>query len=184
MKKVEECEQFNNHGPADHIAGQVGITHRSHPANASTRFAYFDDSERLLVVAGEQEGAGVDLALAYGLTLCGDRRLVLAIPETHALATLQRAPWLTEDTRPVVHLHNGTDSHPHQLGNEEETIDRLRQWVQHGLKSGDTLDGELRKAATPAHLSDIGTRAVFDLVEWATHESRPCATRRRACHPT
>ena len=86
-------------GRRDHDRGPVDPT-----LAKSTRFAYFEDSarERLVIVAGDQEKGDVELAFAYGLGYREGRRLVLVLPRSHSFATLQRAPWFTDDARPEI----------------------------------------------------------------------------------
>jgi hypothetical protein len=135
-------------------------------------FAYFCDDQRLLIVAGPQEGSHVDLAFAQGLELCGSRRLVLILPEDHAFATLQRAPWFKADARPDVYLHDGVTTHACELPTQDETVRRL------AAKHEGSPQAELRKAATPAHLG-VRSSTVYDLVEWVTKEPLLDASYRR-----
>ena len=98
-----------NRTEAPRIAAAIGLPTPSR-SGRSDRFAYFEDDDRFLVVAGAQEGADVDLALVYGMTWTGDRRLVLALPREGCTATLQRLPWLLgargykpEDVQRIMH---------------------------------------------------------------------------------
>jgi hypothetical protein len=94
---------FNLGEAAKGLASQVGVT-EPWIGNGSDRFAYFADERRFVIVAGPQEGSYVDLAFAQGLEQRGSRRLVLILPEDHAFATLQRAPWFKAEARPDVYL--------------------------------------------------------------------------------
>src|SRR5438105_3344304 len=108
------------------IAEQLGFTQLV-GKTYSKRFAYFADDDRLLIVAGEQEGPDVELALAYGLTYRGDHRLVLALPATHANATLQRSAWFKAEAQPEVRLHDGTAVvGPAVARSQTETLQQLQ----------------------------------------------------------
>src|SRR4051812_36464530 len=86
---------------ADGLAKAVGIeVHRSN--KATEKFAYYQDAERFVVVAGAQEKHEVAHAFARGLGLRGHRRLVLVLPDGHSFATMQRAPWFKTDARPEI----------------------------------------------------------------------------------
>lgn len=159
---LQQDRQSFNTITAPELAKTVGVKVPSR-GNRSTRFAYFADEKRLAVIAGAQEGSEVDLAFALGLTYRGDRRLVLVLPEQHAFATLQRAPWFTAEARPEVWIHDGGVATRHTLSTKDDTIAALTL----RLKSGQTLEEELRAAATPTHLG-AKSSAVFELVEWAT----------------
>jgi hypothetical protein len=125
-------------------------------------------------VAGPQEGSHVSLAFAQGLEQRGSRRLALILPEDHAFATLQRAPWFKPDARPKVYLHNGVTTHARELPTQDETVKRLAD-----AKHDGSPEVELRKAATPAHLG-AHSNAVYDLVEWATKQPLLDASHRRS----
>jgi hypothetical protein len=149
-------------GVAPTLAAAVGVSRRW-DGQGSTRFAYFADESRFVVAAGEQEDEDSDLALAYGLTYRANRKLVLVLPEERAFSTLQRVPWLCDDARPDVWLHDGSRARPITPPTKSETVRALST----RLVPGGTLEDELTRAATPFYL---GQRAadVFDLVEWAT----------------
>ncbi len=151
----------------------TGISTRS-TAKGSARFAHFADDERLVIVAGAQEGAHCDRALARGLTERHDRKLVLVLPRAHAFATMQRAPWFVEAARPEIWLHEEGTA---MLATSRTTADTIKA-LDTSRKDGDHADDELRAATTPMHLGD-GSRGVFDLVEWATkHEALDAGHRR------
>jgi hypothetical protein len=166
----EDRKKFNAQ-TAPRLAKRVGFSKRW-TGHGSERFAYFFDDERLAVVAGPQEGSQVDLAFARGLEQRGSRRLVLILPEDHAFATLQRAPWFRADARPEVYLHDGVTTHGCDLPTRDETVRRL------AAKHEGSPEVELRKATTPAYLGACSD-AVYDLVEWATKEPLLDAGHRR-----
>jgi hypothetical protein len=158
---------------AERIAAAMGIPDRS-PDGRSDRFAYFADAGRFLVVAGEQEGDDVQLALAYGMAWAGERRLVLALPRGHAAATRQRLPWFDNGRRPELWLHSG--------GLVERAPALERASAVRALT--DRLDGrspqdEFTVAATALHLKPGGA-AVDVLVEWATRDVRLDAAHRQS----
>ena len=158
---------------AARVAAAVGIPEPSSDGR-SERFAYFADGDRFLVVAGEQEGDAVQLALAYGMAWAGERRLVLALPHEHATATRQRLPWFSDRRRPDLWLHSG------------ERVERApaieRAAAIRALT--DRLDGrspqqEFTAASTAMYLGS-GGGAVDVLVEWATREVRLDAAHRQS----
>lgn len=167
----QDRELFNLGGPATGLASQVGVT-EPWSGNGSERFAYFADERRFVIVVGPQEGSYVDLAFAQGLEHRGSRRLLLILPEDHAFATLQRAPWFKAEARPDVYLHDGVTAQRCDLPTQDDTVKRL------AAKHGGSPEVELRKAATPAHLG-ARSNAVYDLVEWATKEPLLDASHRR-----
>jgi hypothetical protein len=159
-----------NAGPAARIAAAVGVPHKS-PDGQSERFAYFADAERFLVVADEQEGDAVQLALAYGMAWAGARRLVLALPHGQATATRQRLPWLGDGQRPELWLHDGERAPAlDRVGAVEALTDRL---------DGRSTEEEFTAAATGLHLG-AGGGAVDVLVEWATRDGRLDAAHRQS----
>jgi hypothetical protein len=170
MSLQQDRRRFNTQ-TAPALAGRVGVAGLWN-GHGSERFAYFSDDQRLVIVAGPQEGSHVDLAFAQGLEHRGSRRLVLILPEDHAFATLQRAPWFKADARPDVYLHNGVTIHARELPTQDETVERL------AAKHEGSPQAELRKAATPAHLG-VRSSTVYDLVEWATKEPLLDAGHRR-----
>jgi hypothetical protein len=160
MSIEDDRKQFNS-AAAPKIAAQIGIA-KSWDEPGSSRFAYFVDDNRFLVVAGPQEQNYTDLAFALGLSYRGDRQLVLALPRDHAFATLQRAPWFTGTARPEIHLHDGVTAKAERLPRQSDTVDRAA-----AIKPGVQPRDELRQAATPKHLG-AASSAVYELVEWAT----------------
>jgi hypothetical protein len=93
--------------------------------------------------------------------------LVLVLPEGRAFPTLQRAPWLANGARPVVHLHDGSTITTSEvpLPSPDETK------VRAAHVTAKTPAAELRDAAMPMYLKDLDDD-VIDLVEWATTDSR------------
>ena len=89
--------------------------------------------------------------------------MLLVLPEEHAFATLQRAPWFKPDSQPEDWLHDGSTPRLQPLPTQADTTRELSKRLQ----GTQTLKGELRAASTPAHLGGR-TGCVFDLVEWAT----------------
>ena len=172
MTVQQDRERFNSI-TAPQLAAVVGVTAPS-GGNRSTRFAYFADDTRFVVIAGAQEESEVDLAFALGLTYREDRRLVLVLPEQHAFATLQRAPWFKPDARPEVWLHDGAVARRRDLPSQDDTVAQFTA----RLKPGQTLEDELREAATPTHLG-VKSAAVHQLVEWATTHPLLDASHRR-----
>jgi hypothetical protein len=170
MSLQEDRTRFNTQ-TAPVLAERVGVPGPWN-GHGSERFAYFSDDQRLVIVAGPQEGSHVDLAFAHGLAHRGRRRLVLILPEDHAFATLQRAPWFKADARPDVYLHDGVNTRACELPTQDETVKRL------AAKHKGSPQDELRKAAMPAHLG-VRSSTVYDLVEWATNEPRLDASHRR-----
>ncbi|MGY1680633.1 PGN_0703 family putative restriction endonuclease [Geodermatophilus sp. SYSU D01176] len=154
-----------NREVAPTIAAAMGIPERSSDGR-SDRFAYFADETRFLVVAGPQEGDAAQLALAYGMTWAGDRRLVLALPHGHCTATAQRIPWFTDARRPELWLHDGATVRPAPV------LDRTAAVAALGarLEDGDVRT-DFAAASTALHL---GARAgaVGLLVDWATRDPR------------
>jgi hypothetical protein len=86
-------------GLAQQLPGQLKAEH-----HRSKVFSYFGDSNRLVLIAGAQS-EHVDWALVYGLAERESRRLVLVLPHDAAFATMQRVPWLTEESRPEIWLY-------------------------------------------------------------------------------
>jgi len=150
---------------ARHLASQIGLTN-DWDGHGSRAFHYFADGQRFLVVSGVADSKVVQLALAYGLTYRGDRRLVLALPAGYSEATMQRAPWLRDDVRPEIWLHDGATAEQVALRDRGETTghDDL-PWHKQGPAA------ELAAAATPKHLGERAA-GVVELVEWATTDPR------------
>lgn len=144
------------------LASQLGVSSRAAVPRASSRFSYFSDETRFLVIAGPQEASEVGLALAHGMSLRGDRQLVLVLPRGHTLASLQRAPWFVKSTRPEIWEHNGARARSAPLGSRQDTIDRLGE-----PRRGKSPEAELRKAATGLHLGARSAQ-VAHLADWAT----------------
>lgn len=91
-----ERERFRTDS-AVHLAEKAGLPSApwTSERRVSGHFAYFSDSQTLVVAAGPQEtDRDVDLALAYGLSYSCDRDLVLVLPAGRAAATLHRVAWL------------------------------------------------------------------------------------------
>ncbi|MGH2688702.1 MAG: hypothetical protein ACRDKW_07835 [Actinomycetota bacterium] len=161
MTRSQKQEYFNTI-TAPKLAGMVGVAEPWRAARLSRRFAYFADQDRLVVVAGEQEASDVDLALAYGLTWRAGRHLVLVLPEELAFATLQRAPWLRDDARPTIWLHDGKEAWNVRGATALETTQGLKERL--GER---TPVEEFSEANMPLHLNSRAA-SVFGLVEWAT----------------
>jgi hypothetical protein len=161
---VDQVRKEFNETTAPTIAAEIGLT-KPWGETGSSRFAYFADDDRLLIIAGRQEQNHSDLAFALGLSYRGDRQLLLALPEDHAFATLQRAPWFTSNAQPKIWLHDGTTAETVPLPTQDETVARAAE-----VKPGVPPHAELRNAATPKHLG-VASRAVYELVEWATTHS-------------
>ena len=162
MTKADERARFNTEiAPA--LAAQLGTTEAA-AFKGSSRFAYFEDADRLVIVAGAQEGTDIQLALALGLTYRGDKKLALVLPRGHTCATQQRAPWLRVDAQPELHVHDGIAGsvEPLAMLSQPETIEALAV-PRKGVGPAD----ELRKASIPLHL-DTRSANVDELVEWAT----------------
>ena len=165
--KVQARDHFNGEVAPD-LAHQVKASERTEKKGWSKRFAYFFDTDgRFVVVAGDQEAEEVDLALAYGLTYRADQRLVLVLPAGRAFPTLQRAPWLAEGARPVVHLHDGSTITAREVA--LPTPDETK--VQAANVTAKTPAVELRDASMPMYLKNLDDDLV-DLVEWATKDPR------------
>lgn len=162
MKPLAGARAEFNEQIAPRLAAQVGVPH-PWDGSGSRRFAYFSDKSRFAVVAGPQEGANVDLALVYGLEYRSGRRLELVLPSGYAFPTRQRSAWLTDEARPFLHEHDGNVVQECRVPTRVQTIDELSA----RLKPGQTLQEELRVAATPVHLGERDAD-VFELVEWAT----------------
>lgn len=154
-----------NGGAAVGIAKSLGFEAPWKPkgVKVSSLFAYFADGERLLIVAGEATRSDAGLALAYGLTWRGGRKLVLALPANRAFATTQRAAWLNDAARPVIFLHDGAQVLDQATIDPVTAVNALRALIPHG----DTPEVELRKSFTPLHLGE-GTGSVGRLTEWAS----------------
>ncbi|HEY3924654.1 MAG TPA: hypothetical protein VGL75_08830 [Acidothermaceae bacterium] len=172
MSIESERAKFNS-AEAPSIAASIGVT-APWKQSGSSRFTYFADHTRFLIVAGPQEGSEVELALAFGLHYRENRRLVLALPHDHRFATSQRAAWLTATAQPELWIHGDGPVRRVDLPTREETLGEFRK----RLKDGQSLTEELHDAATPAHLG-IRSTAVYELVEWATAHPALDASHRR-----
>jgi hypothetical protein len=141
----------------------------------SSRFAYFAADDKFIVVAGSQEETHTDLALSYGLSYRQPgQHLVLVLPQDGAFPTLQRAPWLHDEARPQIWVHDGLTAQPVELPTRAGTVAQLTA----RLPAGTTVAQELRTASAPAHLG-ARDQQVDALVEWATkHPSLDAGHRR------
>lgn len=147
---------------------QLGIGRRWAPRPASSkRFACFESANHVALVASEREGKGVDLALAYGLSDRGDKRLVLVLPSGWEHPTLQRAAWLRPREQPEVFAH-----HDGQVLNREiPTRDGARQKVEQDAPQVESPADDLRMASTPVHYGSR-TELVDALVQELTEDRR------------
>lgn len=156
-----ERKRFHEQDAAT-LAQAVGITTpQENPA--TEKFAYFADAERFVVVAGAQERAGVQSALARGLGLRGTRRLVLVLPDRHYFATMQRIAWLKAAAQPEIWTYGKGPPAKQPLKTREQTLAAFTE----RLKPGQTLSSELATATTAKHLGHQSA-AVRELVEWVT----------------
>jgi hypothetical protein len=153
-----------NRSVAPEVARQLGFP--TQPVDGSSaRFACFQDDDRLLVVAGLQEARKIDLALSYGLTDRGSRRLTLALPTGHSFATHQRAAWLTDEARPMLVEHLDGVVRPLEAPSRDRSVAAVRR------RAGDDPEKEYAASASPlclssgadlvASMSDVA--AAFDL---------------------
>ena len=154
-------EKFNCHD-APRLAEQVGVVKPWIQPGVSSRFAYFANDDRFVVVAGAQEGDKVAAAFAYGLTYRSGRKLLLVLPEHHALATSQRAPWFSPDARPEIWQHSRTIATRMEAVKQEATIQAFEE-----PRKGRAPHTELAAASTGLHLGSRSS-AVSELVDWAT----------------
>ncbi len=157
---AEDARRRFNGDQAPALAAQAGVPERWN-GRGSARFAYFADDQHFAIVAGQQEGAHVDRALAYGLTYRGDHRLVLVLPRDAAFPTLQRSAWLVSRARPRIYLHDGQRIEAVPVPSEQYTVSEVLKRLQ-----GKTPAEELAAATTPAHLGRR-SKNVAELVEWA-----------------
>ncbi len=151
---------------ADELARAVGMDVKR-TNKATEKFAYYQDAERLVVIAGAQEKHEVAQAFARGLGLRGDRRLVLVLPEGHSFATMQRAPWFKTYARPEIWTYGKTAPMRQKLKTPKQTCEALLE----RLKPNQTLDDELVASTTAKHLGRHST-SVWELVEWVTSHAR------------
>lgn len=139
----------------------------------STRFSYFEDDERFVLVVPPTDKAP-DWALVYGLAERRDKRLVLVLPIEGAFASVQRAPWMYEDARPEIWLYDRLDIHKSRARTTDQTIEAMTKWAT--KKGGVTA--ELEAASRPLHLGDRKA-AVQHLAEWATRHAQLDAAHRQ-----
>ena len=151
---------------ADELARAVGMDVKR-TNKATEKFAYYQDAERFVVIAGAQEKHEVAQAFARGLGLRGDRRLVLVLPDGRSFATMQRAPWFKTDARPEIWTYGKTAPTRQKLKTPKQTCEALLE----RLKPNQTLDDELVASTTAKHLGTHST-SVWELVEWATSHAR------------
>jgi hypothetical protein len=149
-------------GLAQQLPGQLKAEH-----HRSKVFSYFGDSSRLVLIAGSQPEPAA-WALVYGLAERKSRRLVLVLPHDAAFATMQRVPWLTEESRPEIWLYQdgALQDAPAPERSRLDTIKAVRAYA--GEKSnGAGPAEELRAASAPKYLGEQSA-GVSELVEWAT----------------
>jgi hypothetical protein len=153
---------------AQQLPGQLPAEH-----HVSKLFSYFGDSDRFVVVAGAQSGT-TGWALVYGLAVRKGRRLVLVLPHDASFATMQRVPWLTEEARPEIWLHQdgALQDAPAPERSRLGTIEAVRAWARKksngaGPAAEPGPAAELRAASTPRYLGEQSA-GVRQLVEWAT----------------
>jgi len=153
---------------AQQLPGRLRAEH-----HVSKLFSYFGDSDRFVVVAGAQSGA-TGWALVYGLAVRKGRRLVLVLPHDAAFATMQRVPWLTQEARPEIWLHQdgALQDAPAPERSRLGTIEAVRAWARKksdgaGPAAEPGPAAELRAASTPRYLGEQSA-GVRQLVEWAT----------------
>ncbi len=149
-------------GLARQLPGQLTVEH-----HRSKVFSYFGDSNRLVLIAGAQSEHAA-WALVYGLAERESRRLVLVLPHDAAFATMQRVPWLTEESRPEIWLHQDSalQDAPVPERSRLDTIEAVRAHASE-KSNGAGPAGELRAASTPKYLGEQSA-GVRQLVEWAT----------------
>jgi hypothetical protein len=146
---------------AQRLADAIGVPKST--KGASPRFAYFADSRRLAIVAGAQERGDIDLALAYGLTECGERSLALVLPSEWAFPTLQRYPWI--DKKVSVYTYDGNKAPRLEAVTRDATIRNIREVC--GISDTATFEEELTKASAPLHLGSHRS-LLGNFTEWAT----------------
>lgn len=111
---------------------------------------WFSDDDVLAVVGGPDENqAGIDLLLAYGLAHAADRDVWLVLPDGFEAPTLARLPWIEPHVKVWTH-HDGTagpelvvparvevqaslrdplTKDVHALGDREPWVSQLLAWV-------------------------------------------------------
>lgn len=147
------------------LAAEFGFTASSVKGKRSSHFTYFEDDDRLLMVAGEHSGKSASLALAYGLTWRESRQLELLLPENRAFATRQRAAWLSAEVAPRVHLHDGKQVTATDVDVSTEIAIAA---LQDRIPKGNTPAADLRAASEALHLGGPCSDALDALTEWAT----------------
>jgi len=162
MAGIQEERGTFNEAIAPRLAQDVGVA-TPWDGRGSTRFAYFANDTRFVVIAGDQEGDDTDLALAYGLTYRAGLNLTVVLPEKRAFSTMQRVPWFAANVGIEVWLHDGRSAREARILSKNDTVRALST----RLKTGQDLSEELRVAATPKYLGHRSSD-VFELVEWAT----------------
>jgi hypothetical protein len=128
----------------------------------SPRFEYLKSARRFIVVAGDQDAKDTDLALAFGLTYHGKRRLTLVVPKGLEFSIRQRAPWFTREARPHIFTYTTGRAVECKRRTQQETIEEYTR----RLKPGQGLEDELRAATAPAYLGSHSD-SVARLVDWA-----------------
>ena len=95
----------------------------------SSLCSFFADDDQLMVVAKRHvDQVAADLALAWGLAYRGDRQLSVVLPESLAVPSLLRAPWLVPTVRVFTYVNDHVDE-PAPL-TQTESIAGYRHWVQ------------------------------------------------------
>lgn len=140
------------------LAERAGVRGRQ-GTGSGRRFACWADDDVHTVVAPSADKEMCGLALAYGLTDAGHRRLRLILPERRAGATLQRAAFLRPSVRPEVLVYRSYDAVPEPVSVPERTevIDRFNRFAN--------LSEGFRQATRPLHLRTCASW-VRPLVAW------------------
>ena len=166
MTQAEERKLFAaNQAPA--IAKQIGITGKaSNLGPVSSRFVYFADDTRLLLVAGEHEEGHAQVALSIGISLAAHlgKSLTLCLPKRLHRPTLLRSPWLKDSARPELWVHDeaAVASQTRQL-----TREHAIQEMQRKAAKGD-VQKDFTESSTALHLGD----SVVSVTDWATTDPR------------
>lgn len=113
-----------NAGPASQLARLVdpASVPAERAADASSRFAYFETSTRLIVVSGPQEDDATELALVYGLALRGELGLTLVLPRDQAAPSAIRAAWLDVPIEILVY-DEPVAAEPFELGGRQAILE-------------------------------------------------------------
>jgi hypothetical protein len=121
----------------------------------SRQYAFHGDDRVLVVVTWPKSPQKtIDEALAWGLALAGDLRVVLLLPEAAARPTLQRVPWVEASVE--VFTFDGIDSTtatPAKISAREAVLDDVAGWGP-------------RRAASEQALGAEQAAWVAGLVEW------------------